>query len=93
MHSANRAIYELLADYADALRDARMDTLVQSLTPEEAGSMAASTDFTQAAGVARLLNVLAFSRDTPPADSAVFISRINTSLLHRQKKRLRATTR
>jgi hypothetical protein len=86
MASTNREIQELLADYADALRDGCLPAYLKSLTREEARRIKDSPDFWDATEVVRLMNSAGFGDKLVTPDVGLFISRVDAGIASRSKK-------
>ncbi|UCG56947.1 MAG: hypothetical protein JSU70_19045 [Phycisphaerales bacterium] len=92
MAGVSREIQELLVDYAGALRDGCIPVFLKSLTREEAGRIASSREFWDAAEVTRVLNSAGFADKVVTPDVGLFISRVNAEIASRVKK-ARASSR
>jgi len=86
MYDRNRKIEELLADYAEALRNGNTPIFLRSLVRQEGQAMRSSPEFREAAEFSRILNWLCFAdrAATPTVD--LFISRTNTRIRARMKQ-------
>ncbi len=81
----DREPQELLADYADSLRDGRVPGFVRNLTEREAKDMAGKEDLAQAVEMARILNLAAFADKAVWPDVGLFISRVDAKIAYRLK--------
>jgi hypothetical protein len=79
----DREPQELLADYADALRDGRIPGFVRTLTGREAKAMAEKEDLGRAVEMARILNLGAFADKVVWPDVGLFISRVDAKIASR----------
>ncbi|MBN2138777.1 MAG: hypothetical protein JW720_13295 [Sedimentisphaerales bacterium] len=86
MSDKNREIQELLADYAEALRDGSIPTFLKSLTRSEGKRIASAPEFWDAAEVVRYLNSAGFADKTATPDVGLFISRVDAKIASRMKK-------
>ena len=86
MRDTNREIQELLADYAEALRDGSIPVFLKSLTKQEGQRMAFSREFWDSAEVARALNSAGFADKAVTPDVGLFISRVDAKIASRMKK-------
>ena len=86
MPDTNREIQELLADYAQALRDGSIPTFLKSLTRTEGQKMASAPEFWDAAEVVRYLNSAGFADKFATPDVGLFISRVDAKIGSRLKK-------
>ncbi len=86
MSEAHREIQELLADYAEALRDGSIPVFLKSLSREEGRRIAGSQQFHEAAGVVRALNAAGFADKAVAPDVDLFISRVDAKIASRIKK-------
>jgi len=79
----DREAQDLLADYADALRDGRVPGFARSLTAHEAKALAEREDLGQAVEMARILNLEAFADKAVWPDVGLFISRVDAKIASR----------
>ena len=86
MRDTNRAIQELVVDYANALRDGCIPTYLSSLTREEAQRITSSREFWDAAEIVRILNSVGFADKAVTPNVGLFISRIDAKIASRLKK-------
>ena len=86
MPDTNREIQELLADYAQALRDGSIPTFLKSLTRTEGQKMASAPEFWDAAEVVSALNSAGFADKFATPDVGLFISRVDAKIASRLKK-------
>lgn len=86
MSDTDREIQELLADYAEALRDGSIPTFLKSLTRNEGQKMASAPEFWDAAEVVRYLNSAGFADKAVTPDVGLFISRVDAKIASRLKK-------
>ena len=86
MPDKNREIQELVADYANALRDGCIPTFLKSLTREEARRLSSSREFQDAGQSARILNSAAFADKAVTPNVGLFISRVDAKIASRLKK-------
>jgi len=86
MSDTEREIQELLADYAEALRDGSIPAFLKSLTRGEARKVASAPDFWDAAEVVRYLNSAGFADKAVTPDVGLFISRVDAKIASRLKK-------
>ena len=87
--NTHREIQELLADYAEALRDGCLPTFLKSLTREEAKRLSESQDFREAAEIVRLMNSAGFGDHVVTPDVGLFISRVDAAIASRLKQTAR----
>ena len=86
MSDTDREIQELLADYAQALRDGSIPAFLKSLTKKEGRKMASAPDFWDAAEVVRYLNSAGFADKAVTPDVGLFMSRVDAKIASRLKK-------
>ena len=86
MNEKDRGIHELLADYADGLRDGSVPSFLKSLTRAEAETITASPDFWEATEVLRIINGVGFSEKVETPNIGLFISRVDAGIGSRIKK-------
>jgi len=86
MPAGDRDIYELLADYAGALRDGGVATFLRSLSRTETQRLTHSTDFRQASRIVQILNSIGFAGKVVTPDVGLFTSRVNARIASRYKK-------
>ena len=86
MSDTDREIQELLADYAEALRDGSIPTFLKSLTRSEGQKMSSAPEFWDAAEVVRYLNSAGFADKAVTPDVGLFISRVDAKIASRLKK-------
>lgn len=86
MSDTDREIQELLADYAEALRDGSIPTFLKSLTRGEGRKAASAPEFWDAAEVVRYLNSAGFADKAVTPDVGLFISRVDAKIASRLKK-------
>ena len=86
MSDTEREIQELLADYAEALRDGSIPTFLKSLTRAEGRKMSSAPEFWEAAEVVRYLNSAGFADKAVTPDVGLFISRVDAKIASRLKK-------
>ena len=79
----DREPQELLADYADALRDGRVPGFIRTLTGHEAKALAERDDLGQAVEMSRILNLEAFADKAVWPDVGLFISRVDAKIASR----------
>jgi hypothetical protein len=79
----DREPQELLADYADALRDGRVPGFLRTLNRPEARAVSDSADLAQATEMARVLNQAAFADKAMWPDVGLFISRVDAKIASR----------
>ena len=77
---------ELLADYAEALRDGSIPAFLKSLTRGEGRRVACAPEFWDAAEVVRYLNSAGFADKAVTPDVGLFISRVDAKIASRLKK-------
>ena len=83
----HREPQELLADYADALRDGRVPGFLRTLTRQEAKAVTDSDDLGRATDMARLLNQAAFADKAVWPDVGLFIARVDAKIASRSQHR------
>ncbi|MHC4742432.1 MAG: hypothetical protein ACYS8Z_11000 [Planctomycetota bacterium] len=86
MSDTQREIQELLADYAEALRDGSIPVFLKSLTRSEGQRIARAPEFWDAAEVVRYINSAGFADKTATPDVGLFISRVDAKIGSRIKK-------
>ena len=86
MSDKDREIQELLADYAQALRDGSIPAFLKSLTRNESRKMAEAPDFWDAAEVVRYLNSAGFADKAVTPDVGLFMSRVDAKIASRLKR-------
>ncbi|MHC4482732.1 MAG: hypothetical protein ACYSW4_04210 [Planctomycetota bacterium] len=86
MADINRTIQELLADYADALRNGSIPVFLKSLTRQEGRMIASSRDFWDATEVVRMLNSVGFADKAVAPSVSLFISRVDAEIGSRLKR-------
>ena len=86
MSDTVREIQELLADYAEALRDGSIPAFLKSLTRDEGRKMASAPEFWDAAEVVRYLNSAGFADKVVTPDVGLFMSRVDAKIASRLKK-------
>ena len=86
MPDTNREIQELLADYAEALRDGSLPVFLKSLTREEGRRITSSREFWEGTEMARVLNSAGFADKAVTPDVGLFISRVDAKIASRLKK-------
>jgi len=86
MSDTEREIQELLADYAEALRDGSIPSFLKSLTRGEGRRVACASEFWDAAEVVRYLNSAGFADKAVTPDVGLFISRVDAKIASRLKK-------
>ena len=91
MSDTDREIQELLADYAQALRDGSIPAFLKSLTRKEGRKMAAAPEFWDAAEVVRYLNSAGFAHKAVTPDVGLFMSRVDAKIASRLKRARGAT--
>jgi len=86
MSDTEREIQELLADYAEALRDGSIPVFLKSLTRSEGKKIARTPEFWEAAEVVRYVNSAGFADKAATPDVGLFISRVDAKIASRMKK-------
>ncbi len=86
MSDTDREIQELLADYAEALRDGSIPAFLKSLTRGEGRKVSSSPEFWGAAEVVRYINSAGFADKAVAPDVGLFISRVDAKIGSRMKK-------
>jgi len=86
MSDTDREIQELLADYAEALRDGSIPAFLKSLTRSEGRKISSAKEFWDAAEVVRYLNSAGFADKAVTPDVGLFISRVDAKIASRLKK-------
>ena len=86
MSDIDREIQELLADYAQALRDGSIPAFLKSLTRKEGRKMATEPEFWDAAEVVRYLNSAGFADKAVTPDVGLFMSRVDAKIASRLKR-------
>ena len=86
MSDTEREIQELLADYAEALRDGSVPAFLKSLTRSEGRRISSAPDFWDAAEVVRYVNSAAFADKAVTPDVSLFASRVDAKIASRLKK-------
>ena len=86
MSDTEREIQELLADYAEALRDGSIPVFLKSLTRSDGRRIARAPEFWEAAEVVRYVNSAGFADKAVTPDVALFISRVDAKIASRMKK-------
>lgn len=86
MSETDREIQELLADYADALRDGCIPTFLKSLSRREGRKIQASDEFWDGTEVARVVNSAGFADEAATPDVGLFISRVDARIASRAKR-------
>ena len=81
--ACDREPQELLADYADALRDGRVPGYLRTLTRHETRAVSDSDDLAQATEMVRVLNQAAFADKAMWPDVGLFISRVDAKIASR----------
>ncbi len=95
MFEIYRETHDLLADYAEALREGSLPTFLKSLSRFEARHVLPLRHFGDGAEVVRLLNGAAFAEGMTIPSMDLFIVRINARIASRRKrgKQSRSKTR
>lgn len=86
MSYKEREIQELLADYAETLRDGSIPVFLKSLTRCEGQRIARAPEFWDAAEVVRYINSAGFADKAVTPDVGLFISRVDAKIASRLKK-------
>jgi len=86
MSNIEREIQELLADYAEALRDGSIPVFLKSLTRSEGQKIAHAPEFWDAVEVVRYINSAGFADKVVTPDVGLFISRVDAKIASRLKK-------
>ena len=86
MFGAYRETHDLLADYAEALRDGNLPTFLKSLSRFEGREVLPMPSFFKAAEMVRNLNGIAFAEKMTIPSMDLFITRVNTRIVARAKK-------
>jgi hypothetical protein len=81
--ATDREHQDLLADYADALRDGRVPGFLRTLTRREGRAVSDSDDLAQATEMVRVLNQAAFADKAMWPDMGLFISRVDAKIASR----------
>lgn len=76
---------ELLADYADALRDGRVPGYLRGLTRPEGRRVVDGEEFGQAMEAVQILNQAAFADKAVMPDMGLFIARVDAKIAGRLK--------
>jgi len=86
MFEKYRETHDLLADYADALREGSLPTFLKSLSRFEARHVLPLPNFWRAAETVRILNDIGFADGMTIPSMDLFIARVNTRIASRRKK-------
>jgi len=86
MFESYRETHDLLADYAEALREGNLPTFLKSLSRFEARRVLPLAHFWQAAEMARILNSVGFADGVTIPSMDLFIVRVNARIASRRKK-------
>ena len=86
MFETYRDTHDLLADYAEALREGNLPTFLKSLSRFEARHVLPLVNFWRAAEMARILNSVGFAEGMTIPSMDLFIVRVNTRIAARRKK-------
>lgn len=88
MHKRNddREHQELVADYADALRDGVVPRFLKSLTHREAKRMVDADEIREAMAMTQVLNQAAFADKAVMPDVGLFISRVDAKIASRARR-------
>jgi len=81
----DRESQDLLADYADALRDGSMPRFLKSLTAREAKSLVSGSELGQAMETVQVLNQAAFADKAVMPEMSLFISRVDAKIASRAR--------
>lgn len=81
----DREPHELLADYADALRDGRVPEYLRGLTRRERRGVADGEELGQALETVQVLNQAAFADKAVLPDMGLFIARVDAKIAWRIK--------
>ena len=81
----SREPQELLADYADALRDGRVPGFIGTLTRREAKAVVDGEELGQAMETVQILNQAAFADKAVMPDMGLFIARVDAKIASRLK--------
>jgi hypothetical protein len=76
---------ELLADYADALRDGRVPRFLRALTRREAKAVVDGEELGQAMETVQILNQASFADKAVMPDMGLFIARVDAKIAWRLK--------
>jgi len=93
MYDPNRKIEDLLADYAEALRDGYVPVFLRSLLRGEGAAIHSSREFWESTEVVRILNWVSFAEKATTPDVSLFISRTNARIRTRVKRMRRPARR
>lgn len=85
MFETYRDTHDLLADYAEALREGNLPTFLKSLSRFEARHVLPLVNFWRAAEMARILNSVGFAEGMTIPSMDLFIVRVNTRIAARRK--------
>jgi len=86
MFERYRETHDLLADYAEALREGALPTFLKSLSRFEARHVLPLRNFWRGAEVIRLLNGAGFAEGMTIPSMDLFIVRVNTRIASRRKR-------
>lgn len=86
MFESYRETHDLLADYAEALREGNLPTFLKSLSRFEARHVLPLAHFWQAAEMTRILNSVGFAEGVTIPSMDLFIVRVNARIASRRKK-------
>jgi len=83
--TVEREPQELVADYADALRDGRVPRFLRALTRREAKAVVEGEELGQAMETVRILNQASFADKAVMPDMGLFIARVDAKIAWRLK--------
>ena len=86
MFEIYRETHDLLADYAEALREGSLPTFLKSLSRFEARHVLPLRHFANGAEIVRILNGTAFAEGMTIPSMDLFIVRVNARIASRRKR-------
>lgn len=86
MFETYRETHDLLADYAEALREGALPTFLKSLSRFEARHVLPLPNFWRGAEIIRILNSVGFAEGMTIPSMDLFIVRVNARIASRRKR-------
>lgn len=86
MFETYRETHDLLADYAEALREGNLPTFLKSLSRFEARHVLPLPNFWRGAQMVRILNSVGFAEGMTIPSMDLFIVRVNARIASRRKR-------
>ena len=86
MFEVYRETHDLLADYAEALREGTLPTFLKSLSRFEGRHVLPLPNFWRGAEIVRILNDVAFAEGMTIPSMDLFLARVNARIASRRKQ-------